>query len=132
MGTELLVLDDWGLAPDSATESRDILESLDDRSQRRSTVVARQLPLELWHGTIGDATVAALRQPAKDTFMSVVGFNRNERSIWTGISGRFASESVVDLAGIPTATRQVYPAVVLLIPVLVGESRVIRSVNKAE
>ena len=56
--TEVLVLDDWGLAPVSATESRDILEILDDRTQRRSTIVASQLPLELWHGTIGDATVA--------------------------------------------------------------------------
>lgn len=57
-GTEVLVLDDWGLAPVSAAESRDILEILDDRTQRRSTVIASQLPLELWHGAIGDPTVA--------------------------------------------------------------------------
>ena len=34
--------------------------------------------------------------------MSVVGFNRNTRSIWTGIAGRFESEPVVDFAGMRT------------------------------
>jgi DNA replication protein DnaC len=56
--TEVLVLDDWGLAPISASESRDILEVVDDRSQKRSTIVASQLPLEHWYGAIGDPTVA--------------------------------------------------------------------------
>lgn len=56
--TQLLVLDDWGIAPLSAPEARDLLEVIDDRSQARSTVVASQLPLEHWHGAIGDPTVA--------------------------------------------------------------------------
>lgn len=56
--TEVLVLDDWGLAPISAAESRDILEVIDDRAQKRSTVVASQLPLDHWYSNIGDATVA--------------------------------------------------------------------------
>lgn len=56
--TEVLVLDDWGLAPISAAESRDILEIVDDRTQKRSTIVASQLPLDHWYGSIGDPTVA--------------------------------------------------------------------------
>lgn len=56
--TEVLVLDDWGLAPISAAESRDILEVVDDRAQKRSTIVASQLPLDHWYSSIGDPTVA--------------------------------------------------------------------------
>lgn len=56
--TNVLVLDDWGLAPLSAAEARDILEVIDDRSQVNSTVVASQIPVDHWHGTIGDPSVA--------------------------------------------------------------------------
>lgn len=56
--TEVLVIDDWGLAPLSAAEGRDILEVIDDRSQVSSTIIASQLPVDHWHGTIGDPTVA--------------------------------------------------------------------------
>ncbi|MHB1865790.1 MAG: IS21-like element helper ATPase IstB [Candidatus Saccharimonadales bacterium] len=55
---EVLVLDDFGLAPLSATEGRLLLEVVDDRSERKSTVVASQLPVQDWHGLIADATVA--------------------------------------------------------------------------
>jgi len=55
---ELLVLDDWGLAPFTDTSSRDLLEVIDDRCQVRSTIVAGQLPLEHWHGLFPDPTVA--------------------------------------------------------------------------
>ncbi|MEW6743661.1 MAG: IS21-like element helper ATPase IstB [Planctomycetota bacterium] len=56
---DLLVLDDWGLAaPLSLTERRDILEVLDDRDGRRSTLVTSQLPVSAWHDTIGDPTLA--------------------------------------------------------------------------
>jgi len=56
--TDLLVLDDFGLAPLNATESRDILGIIDDRSQRRSTMVAAQIPIEHWYDRIADPTVA--------------------------------------------------------------------------
>lgn len=56
--TEVLVLDDWGIAPLSAADARDILEIIDDRTQQRSTIVASQLPIDHWYATIGDATVA--------------------------------------------------------------------------
>jgi DNA replication protein DnaC len=54
----VLILDDWGLAPLSDTQRRDLLEILDDRYQRTSTIVTSQLPLKHWHESIGDATLA--------------------------------------------------------------------------
>ena len=54
---DLLILDDWGLAPLSGTESREILEVLDDRILH-STCVVSQLPLHLWHQHFADSTVA--------------------------------------------------------------------------
>jgi DNA replication protein DnaC len=56
--TQLLILDDWGLAPLSAAESRDLLEVIEDRSQRFSTVVASQAPLEHWHSVVPDPSLA--------------------------------------------------------------------------
>lgn len=56
--TDVLVLDDWGLAPVSATGRHDLLEILDDRHGHRSTVVTSQLPVAEWHASIGDATLA--------------------------------------------------------------------------
>lgn len=55
---DLLVLDDWGLAPFTDTQGRDLLEVLDDRAQARSTIVASQLPPDHWHGLLPDPTVA--------------------------------------------------------------------------
>lgn len=56
--TRLLVLDDFGLAPLGASESRDLFEVLEDRVGRQATLVTSQLPLEHWHETIGDDTLA--------------------------------------------------------------------------
>jgi DNA replication protein DnaC len=55
---DLLILDDWGLAPLSADEARALLEIVDDRSQTRSTLMVSQLPLENWHAAMADPTVA--------------------------------------------------------------------------
>jgi DNA replication protein DnaC len=55
---DLLILDDWGLANLLPNEARDLLEVLEDRSQRHSTLVASQLPVEHWHQSLGDSTVA--------------------------------------------------------------------------
>ena len=56
--TDLLVLDDWGLAKLTAEQRRDLLELLDDRHGHRSTVVTSQLPVDHWHEVIGDPTLA--------------------------------------------------------------------------
>jgi len=55
---DLLVLDDWGLTPLTPEARRDLLEILEDRYQRRSTLVASQLPVAHWHELIGDPTLA--------------------------------------------------------------------------
>ena len=55
---ELLILDDWGLAPLTPEQGRDLLEVLDDRHGRSSTIVTSQLPVEHWHELIGNPTIA--------------------------------------------------------------------------
>ena len=55
--TPLLVLDDWGVAPMTDANRRDFLELIDDRYQRASTLITSQLPVALWHNSIGDATL---------------------------------------------------------------------------
>jgi DNA replication protein DnaC len=56
--TELLILDDWGLAALSDEGRRDLLELLEDRHDRRATLVTSQLPVEHWHEALGDPTLA--------------------------------------------------------------------------
>ncbi len=56
--TQLLILDDWGLEPLDETEKRILLELLDDRFERSSTLIASQLPIELWHPFLNDPTLA--------------------------------------------------------------------------
>jgi len=56
--SDVIVLDDWGLAKLTAAQRRDLLEILDDRHDRRSTLITSQLPVEHWHKIIGDPTLA--------------------------------------------------------------------------
>ena len=53
-----MIFDDWGLAPIGAPERRDLLEILEDRYGRRSTVLTSQLPVKSWYDLIGGPTVA--------------------------------------------------------------------------
>jgi DNA replication protein DnaC len=55
---ELLILDDWGLAPFSTEQRRDLLEVVDDRHQRGSTIITSQVPVDHWHEVIADPTIA--------------------------------------------------------------------------
>ncbi len=55
---DVLVLDDFGLGELTAPQRHDLLEVLEDRYGRRSTIVTSQLPLAKWHEWIGDPTVA--------------------------------------------------------------------------
>ena len=54
---QLLILDDWGLSVLNPPERRDLLEILDDRHGRASTIVTSQIPVEHWHDIIGDPTL---------------------------------------------------------------------------
>jgi DNA replication protein DnaC len=55
---DLLVLDDWGIAPLADEQRRDLLEIIEDRHGRKSTLVVSQIPVEKWHGAIGNPTIA--------------------------------------------------------------------------
>ena len=56
--TDVIILDDWGLAKLTAPQRRDLLEILEDRHEQRSTLVTSQLPVEHWHKMIGEPTHA--------------------------------------------------------------------------
>jgi DNA replication protein DnaC len=55
---DVLVIDDWAMAPFSEPERRDFWEICEDRYQIRSTLLTSQLPVSKWHEQIGDPTVA--------------------------------------------------------------------------
>jgi len=55
---DVLVLDDWGMAPVRDQDRRDLLEILDDRHRTRSTILTSQLPVAKWHDYLGDPTQA--------------------------------------------------------------------------
>jgi DNA replication protein DnaC len=56
--TDVLVVDDWAMAPLNDSERRDFLEICDDRYQTRSTILTSQVPVSNWHAQIGDPTAA--------------------------------------------------------------------------
>lgn len=55
---DVLVLDDWAMAPIADVERRDLLEILDDRYGTRSTIVTSQVPPKKWHAHINEPTHA--------------------------------------------------------------------------
>lgn len=55
---DVLVLDDWGLGAPKDSQRHDLLEVIEDRYGRVSTVVTSQLPVGKWHEWIGDPTIA--------------------------------------------------------------------------
>jgi DNA replication protein DnaC len=55
---DVLLLDDFAMAPLKDGERRDFLEICDDRYQRRSMILTSQMPVAHWHEQIGDPTIA--------------------------------------------------------------------------
>jgi len=55
---DLLVIDDWGLAPLTSPERHDLLEVLEDRTERAATLITSQVPVTAWHELIGEPTLA--------------------------------------------------------------------------
>ncbi len=55
---DVLVVDDWVMAPMSEAERRDFWEIAEDRYQTRSMILTSQLPVARWHEQIGDPTLA--------------------------------------------------------------------------
>lgn len=58
LGCDILIIDDWGTAFLTDEQRRDLFEIVEDRYDRRSTLIAAQLPVDHWHDFIGDPTLA--------------------------------------------------------------------------
>lgn len=56
--TDVLLLDDWGLAALDGPTRADLMEVIDDRAGVRPTIVTSQLPVEHWRSWIGNSTIA--------------------------------------------------------------------------
>jgi DNA replication protein DnaC len=78
--TDVLILDDWGLAALEGIARADLMEVIDDRAATRATIITSQLPIEHWHAWIGDATIA-------DAILDRV-MQRNQRIVLEGDSLR--------------------------------------------
>jgi len=55
---QCLVIDDWGIDTITPERRADLLEIIDDQYDKRSIVIASQLPIPHWHDYIGDHTIA--------------------------------------------------------------------------
>jgi len=55
---DVLIVDDWAMAPMAEAERRAFLEICDERYLTRSTLLTSQLPVAKWHAQIGDPTMA--------------------------------------------------------------------------
>ena len=55
---DVLVVDDWAMAPLQETERREFWEICEERYQTRSTILTSQVPVSKWHEQIGDPTLA--------------------------------------------------------------------------
>lgn len=55
---DLIIIDDFALAPLTDEQRRDLLEIVEDRYDRRSTLMISQIPIDHWHDIIGDPTIA--------------------------------------------------------------------------
>jgi DNA replication protein DnaC len=55
---DVLVTDDWAMAPLGEAERRDFWEICEDRYQTRSLILTSQLPVARWHEQIGDPILA--------------------------------------------------------------------------
>jgi len=55
---DVLILDDWGLAPLNQTTRHDLLEIIEHRSPHSALIITSQLPIKEWHYYIGDPTIA--------------------------------------------------------------------------
>jgi DNA replication protein DnaC len=57
--TDVLLLDNWGMAALDSRTRADLLEIIDDRAASRATIITSQLPIEHWHAWVGDAGVSS-------------------------------------------------------------------------
>ncbi|MDN3669195.1 IS21-like element helper ATPase IstB [Echinicola jeungdonensis] len=56
--TDLLILDDFGLTNLDKQQQIDLMELIEDRHGKKSTIIASQLPVSSWYDVIGEPTIA--------------------------------------------------------------------------
>ncbi len=56
--TDLLILDDFGLQPFDSQSRIALLDIIEDRHQKRSTIITSQIPVKEWYDVIGEKTIA--------------------------------------------------------------------------
>jgi MFS family permease len=83
---QLLIIDDFGLSPVGSDARHDLLEILEQRYGRRSTIITSQFPADKWHGLIGDPTYA-------DAILDRIVYNAH-RIVLTGESLRKKRKSI--------------------------------------
>lgn len=86
---DVLLLDDWGLVAPNDEQRRDLLEMLDDRYQRKSTIITSQLPTTHWHehlneATLADAIVDRLLHNAIKLELKGESLRKNRKALQTG------------------------------------------------
>ncbi|MEI6879934.1 MAG: ATP-binding protein [Bacteroidota bacterium] len=55
---DLVILDDFGIQPIDAQSRMILMEIIEDRHGKKSTMITSQLPVDAWYEAIGDATLA--------------------------------------------------------------------------
>jgi DNA replication protein DnaC len=55
---DLLILDDFGLQPFDAQARVNLLDIIEDRHEKRSTMITSQIPVKQWYDIIGEKTIA--------------------------------------------------------------------------
>lgn len=78
---DLIVIDDLALAPLTDEQRRDLLEIVEERYNRRSTVIVSQVSVDHWHEIIGDPTIA-------DAILDRLVHNAHKLSLKTKVSKR--------------------------------------------
>jgi DNA replication protein DnaC len=94
---QLLYIDDFGLTPLTDPIKRDLLEILEDRYDKSSTIITSQLPIDQWHAHLGEPTLAdaildrlvhnAYRLPLKGGSM-----RKNKRTTGTDLSATVTTD----------------------------------------
>ncbi len=55
---DLLILDDFGLTHLEQQQQMDLMEMIEDRHSKASTIIVSQLPVANWYDVIGEETIA--------------------------------------------------------------------------
>jgi DNA replication protein DnaC len=96
---DVLVLDDFLIAPLKDSERRDLLEVLEDRYDRTSTIITSQLPTKTWHEMLADPTLADAicdRMVHNAHVLSLTGPSIRKKK---GLEGKIADERTMEEKG---------------------------------